>query len=73
MSLLVCDNAKKANMLIDGAGEWPKLRQVVVMNGLADVNQKKAAEKNIKLISFADTIVSIFVSYLGFQVGPKDG
>ena len=62
MSLLVCDNAKKANMLIQAADDWPKLRQLVVMNGLDDVNQELAARKNIKLSSFAEAIVSICIT-----------
>ena len=63
MSLLVCDNAKKANMLIDGTGEWPKLRQIVVMNGLSDINLEKAAGKNIEVFSFADAVVSIITNH----------
>ena len=58
MSIIVCDTSQKANLLIKDANRWQKLRQIVVMNGLEDVNKELAETKNIKLISFSDTLVS---------------
>ena len=58
MTLIICDTAEKTNTLIKGSDSWKKVRQIIVMDGLDDVDMELAKTKNIELSSYSDVLVS---------------
>ena len=58
MSLVVCDKAEKAQLLLEKAPSLKSLKCLVIMDTISDKNKQTAKEHNIRLVAFKDVLVS---------------
>ncbi|KAL4228419.1 Long-chain-fatty-acid--CoA ligase 6 [Mactra antiquata] len=58
MKIIVCDVATKANHILKmvDSGDGKKLKVIVVMNGLDDVNQDLANKLNVQVVAYNDAL-----------------
>ena len=57
MTVVVCDKAAKAQLLLDKASNLKSLKRLIIMDEISDKNRETAAKHGIKLIPFRDVVV----------------
>ena len=57
MTVVVCDKAAKAQLLLDKASNLKSLKRLIIMDEISDKNRETAAKQGIKLIPFRDVVV----------------
>ena len=59
MSLVVCDKAEKAQLLLDKAADLKTLKCIILMDKISNQNVETAKQHNIRLVSFSEVMVSV--------------
>lgn len=59
MTVVVCDKAEKAQLLLDKANNLRSLKTLIIMDKISEKNKETAEKHGIKLIPFRDVVVNI--------------
>ena len=59
MTVVVCDKAAKAQLLLDKASNLKSLKRLIIMDEISDKNRETAAKHGIKLIPFREVVVRL--------------
>lgn len=56
MTLVVCDKAEKAQLLLDKAGSLKSMKTLIIMDEISEKNRETAAKHGIKVVAFRDVV-----------------
>ena len=63
MTLVVCDKAEKAQLLLDKASSLKSLKTLIIMDDISEKNRETAAKHGIKVVAFRDVVVRALLFY----------